>query len=571
MTTTVRWLWVCLLVAALLLRLAALNAVPLSPDETLIALPALDAARGAGWPESNASPLLLVGNALLFFLFGPGDGIARLLPALAGTALVAVPWLWRRRLGEVGALAAAALLTCSPIALFASRRLDGAIVGVLGIALLLSAWLYPDQEERPVPGLAVLGLALGLTGGAAGYDLFLAGLAAGLAYRWIGVGEAPRPTLAAASMTGRVLVSGLGGALIIATGLGWRWNGWGSLGNGFATWFAEWQQSSTAYPVPFLLALYEPLTLLLALIALLQGILSKETQAGAPHTLALGLWTLLATLLPTLRPGAAGTAAVAAVFPLALLAGQEVRRLVESAYRWSWLPEGLQGGVTFVMWGYLGIQLAYHAARGIGSLPEIMLAVLTLVFQLLLFMGFTALFGGRSAAHGLLLGTAAVMLLIQGAFGWGLTFLRTGDPAEPLVSQATATDLRALRQMVDDFGRVLGRPGEEIDVALVAGDAATTAVTRWALRDLSRLQVTAGWPTAASTLIVAPTNVVPPANATPWRGIAFTAIVQPPGTLPACTSLRPPVCRAPLAWYLYRRLPLSPQREQIVLWGSSSP
>lgn len=571
MTTTVRWLWVCLLIAALLMRLAALNAVPLSPDETLVALPALDAARGAGWPESDASPLLLVGNALLFFLFGPGDGIARLLPALAGTALVAVPWLWRRRLGEVGALAAAALLACSPVALFASRRLDGSIVGVLGVALVLSTWLYPDQEGRPVPGLAAIGLALGLTGGAAGYDLFLAGLVAWLAYRWISAREVPRPTRAAASATGWILVGGLCGALIISTGLGWRWNGWASLGDGFAAWFAEWQQSSPTYPVPFLLALYEPLTLLLALIALVRGMSGRETKEGTPHTLALGLWALLTTLLPTLRPGAAGTAAVAAVLPLALLAGQEVRRLVESTRRWSWLPEGLQGTLTFVVWGYLGIQMAYHAARGTGSLPEIMMAVLTLMLQLLLFMGFTALFEVRSAARGLLLGTAAVLWLIQGAFGWGLAFLRAGDPAEPLVSRATATDLRALRQVVDDLGRVQGRPGEEVDVALVAGDAVTTAVTRWALRDLSRLQVTVGWPTTAPTLIVSPTDVTPLADSATRRGMAFTAIVQTPGTLPACTSLRPLVCRAPLAWYLYRRLPVSPQREQIVLWGPPSP
>lgn len=571
MTTTVRWLWVCLLVVALLTRLAALNAVPLSPDETLAALPALDAARGAGWPEAAASPLLLVGNALLFFLFGPGDGIARLLPALAGTALVAVPWLWRRRLGEAGALAAAALLAGSPVALFASRHLDGSLVGVLGSALLLSAWLYPDQEGRPAPALAVIGLALGLTGGAAGYDLFLAGLVAGLAYRWIGAGEAPQPTRAAASMAGRILAGGLCGALIITTGLGWRWNGWGSLGDSFAAWFTEWQQSSTTYPVPFLLVLYEPLTLLLALIALVRGISGKETKERTSHTLTWGLWALLATLLPTLRPGAAGTAAVAAVFPLALLAGQEVGHLVKSARHWSWLPEGLQGGVTFVVWGYLGIQMAYHALRGAGSLPEIMMAVLTLVLQLLIFMGFIALFEVRSAARGLLLGTAAVMLLVQGAFGWGLAFLRAGDPAEPLVSRATATDLRALRQVVDDLGRVQGRPGEEVDVALVAGDAAITAVTRWALRDLSRLQVTVSWPTSAPALVVAPANVIPPADVTTRRGMAFTAIVQTPGTLPACTSLWPPVCRAPLAWYLYRRLPLSPQCEQVILWGPLSP
>jgi hypothetical protein len=55
-----------MIVLALLLRLAALNSVLLAPDEATAALASWDATHGAGWVSAADSPLLLVGNGLLF-------------------------------------------------------------------------------------------------------------------------------------------------------------------------------------------------------------------------------------------------------------------------------------------------------------------------------------------------------------------------------------------------------------------------------------------------------------------------------------------------------------------------
>ncbi len=114
--------------------------------ETAQALPSLDVALGQGWPPAAESPLLLVGNTFLFALFGAGDGVARLLPALAGVLVVMLPLLWRKHAGEIGALFAAGLILISPLALFAARRVDGAALATLGAGLILSLFLQDMKQ-----------------------------------------------------------------------------------------------------------------------------------------------------------------------------------------------------------------------------------------------------------------------------------------------------------------------------------------------------------------------------------------------------------------------------------------
>ena len=75
MSRILRWAWIAIIVVALALRGGALNLAPLVPEEAEIALNAWIATQGQGWPQASESPLLLLGNALLFTLFGAGDGV----------------------------------------------------------------------------------------------------------------------------------------------------------------------------------------------------------------------------------------------------------------------------------------------------------------------------------------------------------------------------------------------------------------------------------------------------------------------------------------------------------------
>jgi predicted membrane-bound mannosyltransferase len=83
---------------------------------------------------------------------------------LAGIALTLLPWLWRRRLGDVGAFAAAVVLGCSPLLLAASRRVEGTTLGLLGAALLATALFSAEEPDaagpsrRMLPALIITGL-----------------------------------------------------------------------------------------------------------------------------------------------------------------------------------------------------------------------------------------------------------------------------------------------------------------------------------------------------------------------------------------------------------------------------
>ncbi|HEX6739120.1 MAG TPA: glycosyltransferase family 39 protein, partial [Vicinamibacteria bacterium] len=118
--------WAGVLLAAIGLRLAGLQDHALSPDGARRAFAAYALYTGQGADLGNAAggPFGALFGALLYFLFGVSDGIARLGPVLAGVGLVvATIWL-RPYLGRSGALLAGALLALSPSSAYFSRQVQ---------------------------------------------------------------------------------------------------------------------------------------------------------------------------------------------------------------------------------------------------------------------------------------------------------------------------------------------------------------------------------------------------------------------------------------------------------------
>ena len=577
-----RWAWVTMIVLALLTRLAALNGVLLAPDEATAALASWDAARGAGWAGTVGSPLLLVGNGLLFLLFGAGDGLARLLPALAGVALVGLPWFWRKHLGEAGALVAAGLLLCSPLALFAARHVDGASLGLLGAALLLTALLARDTDGWPAgwsPACLIAGLTIGLTGGPVFYDALLAGAPAWVLYRWIA--NAPDEASSAAKPSPKAWIRpalwGLVSALLISTGVGLRWNGWSGVVDGLAAWLTSWRVPRAGLPPVVLLFLYEPATLLLLLLGLAWAM--KKTVSGrAPSLpLALALWAFLGLLLVNLRPGATSLALTVVVVPLALLAGYGVQQTIQdvSGPVFKWMA--LHGLVSFVFWQPVGLALARHAggseATTFGGVLDnvglilLLGSVTLLALQALMALLFSLKMPLHLAWRGAALGLVLALLVTQMGFAWGLGFVRADSAAEPAISTAASPDLLALRTVLDGMAVQSGQRRDAFPVTVVVNDAATAAVTRWVLRDFVRLTVAEFWPAEVSGVLVATPDVPPPdASAQLWEGMAFTAIARGATRIPACQSFAPLACNVLARWYLFRQTSDAPVLEQVILW-----
>src|SRR5918994_149694 len=112
-------------IAALAVRLLRLDGWALDSDEAARAYDAWVLFRGqppvAGESLPDAGALLLLLEGIGFFLFGTSDVVARLVPALAGLAIVALPLALRRWVGGPAALGMAALAAFSPTLVYASR------------------------------------------------------------------------------------------------------------------------------------------------------------------------------------------------------------------------------------------------------------------------------------------------------------------------------------------------------------------------------------------------------------------------------------------------------------------
>jgi predicted membrane-bound mannosyltransferase len=150
---------------ALFAHLWALGERALHHDETLHAAYSWYLFVGRGYIHDPLlhGPLLYYLGALGYFLFGDNDFTARLLPALAGTALTLSPFLVRRELGRPAALIAAVYLLISPVALYVGRFFRHDIYSVLCEVIVFAAIVrYAATRSRTwlFAGVTAFGLML---------------------------------------------------------------------------------------------------------------------------------------------------------------------------------------------------------------------------------------------------------------------------------------------------------------------------------------------------------------------------------------------------------------------------
>jgi uncharacterized protein (TIGR03663 family) len=140
--------FVALVMGGLALRVIALSARPMHHDESIDGWFAwrLSQTGVHHYDPTYHGPLRFYLVAGVFRALGASDFTARLLPAILGSALIALPYFIRRQLGRTGALAAAALLCISPSFVYYSRfaRED---IYVLFITALLIVLLFGQLES----------------------------------------------------------------------------------------------------------------------------------------------------------------------------------------------------------------------------------------------------------------------------------------------------------------------------------------------------------------------------------------------------------------------------------------
>jgi len=143
-------LYALLVLVALVMRLWALDARAFHYDEGLHALYSWRLFTGLGYHHEPwmHGPFQFYGTWPIYWLFGASDYTARLLPAILGTALVALPFFLRHHLGRWGALAIAILLTFSPLLLYYSRYARNDIyIAFWTLLLIVCMWRYFEERK----------------------------------------------------------------------------------------------------------------------------------------------------------------------------------------------------------------------------------------------------------------------------------------------------------------------------------------------------------------------------------------------------------------------------------------
>ncbi len=299
-------LYVIAFILAAALRFIQLGALPLSDTEASWALQALHVAQGTR-PLLGSQPIYILPTSLLFFLFGDSNFLARFFPALTGSALILVPYLFRERLKPVPGLLLAFFLALDPGLVSLSRQ-AGSLMSALTFVLLAIAFWW---HERPRAAGIFAGLAL-LSGPSVWAGLLGLGLA------WVlrrtmerspatakeeeqddnkeagqGTVSLRREDLKVALTFGGVTIL-LGGTMFLLSP-----NGLSAWLDALPVYLAGWARPSgvPGSRLLFSLVAYQPLAVSFGLVAIVRG-----WRLGRKRYVRLSLWLLMALLVATLYP-----------------------------------------------------------------------------------------------------------------------------------------------------------------------------------------------------------------------------------------------------------------------------
>ena len=531
-------LWIGLAIAAFATRLWRLDLAPLSNAEARYALDSLNVLRGGA--VSTANPLLASVQTIVMAVFGASDFSVRLPSALAGAVLCILPAALRHETGKRQALVFSALLILSPALQYASRQASGGI-----LAWTFALWAFLNWRRGQRVSMAVAAGLLLACGQDAVTPLLVVSAGAALTLlaqhrRVISIGLSPTHLVIA-------------GAIFVAatTAVLWRPSGLGDSFNGFAAWWSSlFAGGSLGLLRVFAgLSFYETLLIGSAAAGVMILLVQRKPRlldTGWLSFIAVGMLLLVvngsrtvADIAPILIGCAgSGAAAWAALW-------QSYQRHIEPL--WS---EGIVITVTLLMlvYAYLGLTMFAEQQQS-AYLVSIFLAVLMIAGTGIIC---TLLLDGMAAIRGINTAIGIGLLVYTISVGYHLTQVRTTNPAEAYVSDASSDGLPLLVKTIEDTG-IRAYSGAHA-MPLQVSDAAPAAL-RWTLRDQRNI-------TYVAKLTDSPAALTPinekPESTSAYIGSAFritnTASLNELGCQSAVMGINQFDCPPLLRWLIRRTL-----------------
>ncbi len=313
-------LYIVAFLLALVVRLIRLGTWTLTDTEAQWALQALNVAQGAH-PALGSQPAYVLLTSIVFFFYGGGTNFwARFVPALAGSFLVFVPFLFRERLKPRPSLILAFFLAFDPGLVALSRQAGSSI---LAVTFVLFAWGFWQRRQSRLAGVFA-GLAL-----LSGASLWEGLLGLGLAWAILQMMEKRAQTESASSPARSEWLSalwfGIGTLLVGGTLFFLAPNGLSAWLSSLPEYLSGWTRSLgiSAGMMLFSLIAYQPLAVILGVITIVRGWMN-----GSKRVMRLSIWMLVALLLALFYPFHQVSDLVWMLIPLWSLAALELARAV---------------------------------------------------------------------------------------------------------------------------------------------------------------------------------------------------------------------------------------------------
>jgi predicted membrane-bound mannosyltransferase len=329
--------WFLIGAYAIVTRLAALGARPMTPAEARSALAGLALAHH-GSEATHALSWVVLMQAGIFGTLGASDFSARLFGAGCGILLVAAALAMRPYLGRAGALAMGAILAISPTALWYSRAGTGAIAAAafaaVAVALLMASIRRPTMSRALGTGMAAaLAISAGAVGGVAAATAAAAALAVGI-YHAIADGEVILRirvwwTRRAAIVIGAIVL----GAIVWASFTTALFST--TLGAALGTQAAPLFSGAAGFDFVHGLSFYAPIfifyefAIVLATLAGLVAVLTLRVRSTFAAWLE--LWTVLSIAAYAAAPGRRPEFALGVIVPAAMLGAVGIDWIFRSA------------------------------------------------------------------------------------------------------------------------------------------------------------------------------------------------------------------------------------------------
>lgn len=409
------WLYGLAFLIALGFRILQLGASPLTDSEATLALQALHLAQGQA-PLLGPQPAYILLTSIFFSLINSTNFMARFVPAIAGSALVFAPYLFRDKIKPDRALILAFLFAIDPGLVALSRQASGTM---LAVAALLFAWgMWRNRRAVPAGIFAGLGLL-------SGPSLWAGWLVLGLTGMFLR-GMETRPTLSDESknadgssaddpkpanieyrpaLFALVITVLFGGTLFFLSP-----NGLSAWISALPAYLTGWTSATSMTPGRILLTFigYEPLGIFLAILSLMRGYRTKSRRI-----IRLSVWLAVALLLAVFYRQTAELVWV--IIPLLTLAAFELARAFEM-----YAEERVEVGVVvlalLILLAYIWFDAAKIGLDPHGQLNSTMLPIFGNNVEI------------KAAPYIVLLGAFLILVLCVSfvAFGWSARTARLG-------------------------------------------------------------------------------------------------------------------------------------------------